>query len=265
MYARQGDSVLVLHTVTLRFFTDHKRPVTNPLAYRGYVMDIGTAQYYLQSRYYNPNVGRFLNADAFASTGQGLLSNNMFNYCLNNPATFMDITGYIPRKNTVIINDGAGGDIGPIGIMSSDDYHKLHEMNMRANEVHTAGKWVDTDWPSFMTVTEEGVEVTSWSMSVWSGTIYFDEEEERSVYISVGNIGAYLGAHVNNGIGAEASVGLITVGYTGKIVGVSADLLSLGANYMYKDGTLATRTSSGYWGGGVAVDIPALIKMILGG
>ena len=49
--------------------------------------------YYLQSRYYNPEVGRFLNADAFASTGQGLLGNNMLSYCQNNPITYADSTG----------------------------------------------------------------------------------------------------------------------------------------------------------------------------
>ena len=49
--------------------------------------------YYLQSRYYDPEVGRFINADAFASTGQGLLGNNMFAYCLNNPARYVDSCG----------------------------------------------------------------------------------------------------------------------------------------------------------------------------
>lgn len=42
----------------------------NPLRYRGYVYDVETGLYYLQSRYYDPEVGRFINADAFASTGQ---------------------------------------------------------------------------------------------------------------------------------------------------------------------------------------------------
>ena len=42
----------------------------NPLRYRGYVYDTETGLYYLQSRYYDPEVGRFINADAFASTGQ---------------------------------------------------------------------------------------------------------------------------------------------------------------------------------------------------
>ena len=65
----------------------------NPLRYRGYVYDTETRLYYLQSRYYDPEIGRFINADAFASTGQGLLGNNMFAYCGDNPVTREDQTG----------------------------------------------------------------------------------------------------------------------------------------------------------------------------
>ena len=49
--------------------------------------------YYLQSRYYDPEVGRFLNADALVSTGQGIIGNNMFAYCGNNAVNYSDPTG----------------------------------------------------------------------------------------------------------------------------------------------------------------------------
>ena len=65
----------------------------NPLRYRGYVYDTETELYYLQSRYYNPDTGRFLNADAFTSTGQGFTGNNMFAYCGNNPIARKDDGG----------------------------------------------------------------------------------------------------------------------------------------------------------------------------
>ena len=65
----------------------------NPLRYRGYVYDQETNLYYLQSRYYNSEWCRFLNADRFVSTGQGVLGNNMFAYCGNNPIMFVDPTG----------------------------------------------------------------------------------------------------------------------------------------------------------------------------
>ena len=65
----------------------------NPFRYRGYYYDTETGYYYLNSRYYDPVVGRFLNADGYVSTGQGILGNNMYAYCGNNPVAFADSTG----------------------------------------------------------------------------------------------------------------------------------------------------------------------------
>ena len=65
----------------------------NPLRYRGYVYDQETGFYYLQSRYYDPTTCRFINADAYASTGQGIIGHNMFAYCGNNSVCYFDPTG----------------------------------------------------------------------------------------------------------------------------------------------------------------------------
>lgn len=50
----------------------------NPLRYRGYYYDTETGFYYLQSRYYDPVTHRFINADSYSSTGQGIIGYNMF-------------------------------------------------------------------------------------------------------------------------------------------------------------------------------------------
>ena len=65
----------------------------NPLRYRGYIYDSETEFYYLQSRYYDPAVGRFINADGYVSTGQGFVGYNMYAYCGNNPVNRSDSTG----------------------------------------------------------------------------------------------------------------------------------------------------------------------------
>ena len=75
----------------------------NPLRYRGYVFDSETALYYLQSRYYDPKIGRFLNADSLVSTGQGVLGFNMFAYCGNDPINHIDPTGDLWRVIIPII------------------------------------------------------------------------------------------------------------------------------------------------------------------
>ena len=78
----------------------------NPLRYRGYYYDTETGFYYLQSRYYDSVNHRFINADSYASTGQGFVGVNMFAYCNNNPAVYADPHGYSIRPSTVAINDG---------------------------------------------------------------------------------------------------------------------------------------------------------------
>ncbi len=79
----------------------------NPLRYRGYVYDTETGLYYLKSRYYDPAIGRFLNADNYPSTGQGLLGNNMFAYCGNNPVARQDANGKYYESALDVIAIGA--------------------------------------------------------------------------------------------------------------------------------------------------------------
>ena len=66
----------------------------NPFRYRGYYYDTDLEMYYLQSRYYDSKTCRFINADGYVSTGQGLTGYNMFAYCGNNPVMGYDPTGH---------------------------------------------------------------------------------------------------------------------------------------------------------------------------
>lgn len=67
----------------------------SPFTYRGYCYDYDTALYYLQSRYYDPAIGRFINADnvVYLGTTGSVLSYNLFAYCENNPIVNTDAAG----------------------------------------------------------------------------------------------------------------------------------------------------------------------------
>ena len=82
----------------------------NPLRYRGYYYDSETGFYYLQSRYYDPEIGRFINADSYASTdATGLLSTNMFAYCENDPVNRSDPSGELFGTISGLIVGGLTG------------------------------------------------------------------------------------------------------------------------------------------------------------
>jgi len=83
----------------------------NPYRYRGYRYDAETGLYYLQSRYYDPVVKRFINADELTSTGQGTIGNNMFVYCGSNPIARSDSRGFFWH---LVIGGVVGGIIGGI-------------------------------------------------------------------------------------------------------------------------------------------------------
>ena len=67
----------------------------NPFRYRGYYYDIETGLYYLQSRYYDPAMGRFLNADDVGYIEPKIVNGlNLYAYALNNPLQYYDPTGH---------------------------------------------------------------------------------------------------------------------------------------------------------------------------
>ena len=69
----------------------------NPIRYRSYYYDRETGLYFLVNRYYDPEVGRFINADDVSfiqpETINGL---NLYVYCLNNPISYVDHSGCFP-------------------------------------------------------------------------------------------------------------------------------------------------------------------------
>ena len=69
----------------------------NPFRYRGYYYDEETGLYFLKSRYYDPQIGRFINIDSVCYIAPELLNGlNLYAYCLNNPVMNVDPTGQFP-------------------------------------------------------------------------------------------------------------------------------------------------------------------------
>ena len=70
----------------------------NPFVYKGYYYDSEVNLYYLNSRYYDPNIGRFISADDVSYLDNNSLSGlNLFAYCENNPIMYSDEFGNMPK------------------------------------------------------------------------------------------------------------------------------------------------------------------------
>ena len=67
--------------------------IYNSMRYRGYKYDEEIGMYYLNSRYYDPEIGRFINADGMLGEVGQLGTTNMYAYCANNPVMYVDPSG----------------------------------------------------------------------------------------------------------------------------------------------------------------------------
>ncbi len=140
----------------------------NPLRYRGYYYDAETDFYYLQSRYYDPIVSRFINADSYASTGQGFLGYNMFLYCGNNPVNNADVSG---NRYTLIESGGKS-------VYGYANFQGKHTDN---GIYYSWGTYVKTDSPSV-------------NFDIFSSYSSKQEKRKNPVGIDLGGIEAGIGA-----------------------------------------------------------------------
>jgi RHS repeat-associated protein len=91
--------------------------VKNPYRYRGYRYDAETGLYYLQSRYYDADMGRFVNADGQLNLKHKSLGLNTYTYCINNPIMFIDLDG---KDAVIITTPGATWGFGHTSLLIQD-------------------------------------------------------------------------------------------------------------------------------------------------
>ena len=90
----------------------------NPFRYRSYCYDTETGLYYVSSRYYDPEIGRFINADDIDYLGAdgSPLSYNLFAYCMNNPVNRFDVNGNWSLPNLAKAVIGAVATVAAVAV-----------------------------------------------------------------------------------------------------------------------------------------------------
>ena len=87
----------------------------NPFRYRGYYFDSETSLYYLNSRYYDSEVGRFISPDSIDYLDPESINGlNLYCYCINNPISYYDPSGHSAILAALLVGAIVGGVIGGV-------------------------------------------------------------------------------------------------------------------------------------------------------
>ena len=188
----------------------------NPLRYRAYIYDTETKLYYLNSRYYNPVWGRFINADEYASTNtNSVKSANAFAYCENDPVNKVDGNGDIPlpvigaliggvtNALATAINGGSAGEIVESALVGAT-LGAMFAYTHTATLIFRIGGSIANGLITTLSCHNRGV---SWGTSIACGLL------TTATTMATSSLSARFGEHC-----LEAAVTDLTFGFGGNLV-----------------------------------------------
>ena len=195
----------------------------NPFRYRSYYYDFETNLYYLNSRYYDPQIGRFINADDISNVDKSTFNGlNLYAYCVNNPVMLTDSQGeswwsdfwkgvknFFKKVGDVIVGTILSAAFVVAGIT----------LTIFTGEIHLGSALIGAGIGGFIGGLESKLNgdsfLAGWAGGAISGGL-------AGLGASLGLYGAMIGSASGNFIGT-----LITDGLTGNIVGDKSYWLNL--------------------------------------
>ena len=156
--------------------------VINPIRYRGYYYDSERGLYYLNSRYYDPFMCRFLNADGYVTTGQGVTSFNMFAYCGSNPVNRVDPTGQSWIVALIVVT--------VCGLLMTGCSTSEQESKSKADKSNNSnGKNYDGYTFSRETTRSDIIDLSDGGQATITAKYYFYNNSKGNEYISIRSVG----------------------------------------------------------------------------
>ena len=195
--------------------------------------------YFINGSYYIPEWGRWLTYDKSSIDVMSVGKHNPFGLNTLCPVT------YKPRTEIPAYN------------VPNNEFIKFVP--------YWESKWFDTSGPDLFKVTSDGIVIVDGNVSVFKSTLVFDEEKENSFYLSFGNIGFYLGADYEKGVGLFIDANVAAIGYNGKYIDIEFSLLTANSGVAFKDGKFKSASSLGWFGFSIGVDFKTIFEEIIGG
>ena len=215
--------------------------------------------YYCNSRYYNPEWGRWIQPDGVKYLEPNNINGlNLYSYANNNPI------GIAYRSSSV------GVSVPNQLINQNFSLLMVHNLGINkinySSSVHWKNELFAKDWPSFLVLTNDSFNVLDWSISLYKGSLYLNEAETHSLYISGFNFDTYVGVDFKKKeFGFRLGGNLLSVGYDGKYIDASVDFVGWGYFLYFDNGELQVKADPLLIPGfAVSIDFGLIVKDMFG-
>ncbi len=219
------------NTVSVTDTSEDNWSTLNPFRYRGYYFDIETGLYYVLSRYYNPEIGRWINADNMIITSSDLMGLNLFAYCSNNPVNRVDPSGQFGISiiiKVAVIVVAVAALVASVVCKVKEDKRVLKELDSlpepTADITESFRETLKTNANTVKETTKnEGI--------IESGKQFYNKVRNKGEW-DLKQLPEYQGTFQFNDLVIQGQdIGNINFGYTGKALGLPTSVLLAGAGY----------------------------------
>lgn len=183
-YDAWGNTLSIKDALGVAITAWYNIAVANPIRYRGYYYDADLGLYYLQSRYYDSTIGRFINADGTLNGNGDVLGFNMFAYCGNNPVMNIDPSG-MGLLIAVLIAIGVVA-VTAVGITHAENYSNKNAIDTQVKDSYTkqeAKEHVDATLSKYSTP-EAPVEINFYDNGAEISNSYLVDSKYDRQYVS---------------------------------------------------------------------------------
>ncbi|MGL4484207.1 MAG: RHS repeat-associated core domain-containing protein [Anaerovoracaceae bacterium] len=139
----------------------------NEIAYTSGIYDKSTQLYYLNTRYYNPDDGRFITQDSYRGTNEDIGTWHLYAYCGNNPVNYVDPSGHKWYQKTIYQTYGKYGSMGFTGFYAG---FSVEIVNKKIKRIYPFAKVYKKAW--FITIVKGK-----------SGMSYKRSKNEKTAYV----------------------------------------------------------------------------------
>ncbi len=226
----------------------------NKIRWKSMYFDSESGLYYINGRYYSPYLGRFIQpAEVFSLDPLSVNGLNLYSYANNNLIEFSYGSYSSSEMSSIFVNP-------------SFLFNIVRTIFPNNSGIYWKSEWFSTNGPHFLVSSPTKKVLVEWGLSIHKKSLFFDEKEQQSIYIGLGNGSAFAGYNIEKDIyGIFLNANVSTIGYDGRYIDIGVSVIGIGVIFGWENKKLRLKVDPpGWFGFDISIDFGQIFKDLFG-